>query len=253
MSKAFKIICLIFFASNGYASIAQNNFVEIEVIGDHRCISSNGSPNHAIGQFPNRGNPNRFKSQNVKICVDAHPSITGRIDRRASGSGITITGIILRPGTADWYDASSPRGFSRDRSSGWNLEGMGPKNTLGLDLENAHVDNRGLYHYHGVSPSLAASLNGTLLGYAADGHEIHYTGEKMQSSWRLKNGTRATSPFGTYDGTYNEDYHYVAGSGNLDECNGAKTEGRYVYYATDTYPFFPRCFLGQVSKDFKMR
>ena len=107
MSKVFKIICLIFFASNGYASIAQNNFVEIKVIRDHRCISSNGSLNHAIGQFPNRGNPNGFKSQNVKICVDAHPSITGIIDRRASGSGITITGIILRPSTADWYDASS--------------------------------------------------------------------------------------------------------------------------------------------------
>ena len=105
MSAAFKVICIIFFVSNGYAVIAQNNFVEMEVIGDYRCISSNGSPNHAIGQFPNRGNPNRFKSQNVKICVDARPSITGRVDRRASGSGITITGIILRPGTADWYDA----------------------------------------------------------------------------------------------------------------------------------------------------
>ncbi len=253
MSNAFKLICIIFFVSNGYAAIAQNNFVEIKVIGDQRCISSNGSPNHAIGQFPNRGNPNRFKSQNVKICVDARPSITGRIDRRASGSGITITGIILRPGTADWFDASSPRGFSRDSSSGWNLEGMGPKNTLGLDRENAHVDNRGLYHYHGVSTSLVTSLNGTLLGYAADGYEIHYIGKKVQSSWRLKNGTRATLPFGTYDGTYNEDYHYVAGTGNLDECNGAKINGRYVYYATDTYPFFPRCFLGQVSKDFKRR
>lgn len=32
--------------------------------------------------------------------MDAHPSITGRIDRRANGSGVTITGIILRPGTA---------------------------------------------------------------------------------------------------------------------------------------------------------
>ena len=253
MSKAFKLICIIFFVSNGYAAIAQNNFVEIKVIGDKRCISSNGSPNHAIGQFPNRGNPNRFKPQNVKICVDARPSTTGRVYRRASGSGITITGIILRPGTADWFDASSPRGFSRDSSSGWNLEGMGPKNTLGLDRENAHVDNRGLYHYHRVSTYLATSLNGTLLGYAADGYEIHYIGEKAQSSWRLKNGTRATSPFGTYDGTYNEDYHYVAGTGNLDECNGAKINSRYIYYATDAYPFFPRCFLGQVSLDFKRR
>ena len=99
MSNAFKLICIIFFVSDGYAAIAQNKFVEIKVIGDQRCISSNGSPNHAIGQFPNRGNPNRFKSQNVKICVGARPSITGRTDRSASSSGITITGIILRPST----------------------------------------------------------------------------------------------------------------------------------------------------------
>ena len=137
----------------------------------------NGSLNHTIGHFPNRGNPNSFKSQDVKICVDAYPSITGRIDRRSSGSGITVTGNVLRPGTADWYDASSSRGFIRDRASGWNREGMGPLNTMGLDRENAHVDNRGLYHYHGVSPSLVLSRNETLLGYAVDGHEIHYIGE----------------------------------------------------------------------------
>ena len=59
---------------------------------------------------------------------------------------------------------------------------MGPKNTLGLDREHAHVDNRGLYHYHGVSESLVSSLDGTLLGYAADGHEIHYIDAKAQSS-----------------------------------------------------------------------
>ena len=178
MSNAFKLICIMFFVSDGYAAIAQNKFVEIKVIGDQRCISSNGSPNHAIGQFPNRGNPNRFKSQNVKICVGARPSITGRTDRSASSSGITITGIILRPSTDDWFDASSPQGFSRDSSSGWNLEGMRPKNTLGLDRENAHVDSRGLYHYHGVSTPLVNSLSGIPLGYVVDGYEIHYIGKK---------------------------------------------------------------------------
>ena len=49
MSKAFKLMCIIFFVSNGYAAMAQNNFVEIKVIGDQRFILSNGSPNHAVG------------------------------------------------------------------------------------------------------------------------------------------------------------------------------------------------------------
>ena len=237
----------------GFSAQAADNSVNIKIVGEKRCIFSNGQPNHKIGQFPNKGNPNRFRQQEVQVCVDANPTFTGRIDRKANGSGITITGIIIRPGTADWYDASSPRGFSRDRSSGWNLEGMGPANTLGLDSENAHVDNRGLYHYHGVSPSLASSLNGTLIGYAADGHEIHFIGDKATSSWRLKTGQRSTKPFGEHDGTYNEDYEYIAGSGNLDECNGARSDGKYLYFATNKYPFFPRCFLGRVSKDFKGR
>ena len=248
-----KLVSIPFFFTIGSGVLAQNNVVEIKIIGDQRCISSNGFPNHNIGQFPNQRNPNHFRSQDVSVCVDASPSITGRIDRRASGSGITVSGIILRPKTADWYDASSSRGFSKNRSSGWNLEGMEPKNRLGLDLENAHVDNRGLYHYHGISSSLVSSLDGTLLGYAADGHEIHYVGEKAKASWQLKNGMRSTPPFGRFDGTYNQDYHYVAGSGNLDECNGNQIKEQYRYYATNTYPFFPRCFLGRVSKDFKRR
>lgn len=39
---------------------------------------------------------------------------------------IAKNGIIIRPGTADYFDASSPRGHSRNRSSDWNLDGMGP-------------------------------------------------------------------------------------------------------------------------------
>ena len=65
--------------------------------------------------------------------------------------GIALNGVQFRPGTADYYDAQSPRGFSRDSSSGWNLEGLGARELLGMDNNNAHVDNRGLYHYHGVA------------------------------------------------------------------------------------------------------
>ncbi len=137
-------------------SFSQESKVLFKVVGDKRCIVSNGVPNHNIGQFPNKGNPNKFKAQKIRVCVDAFPEKTGRINCQTRGSGISITGIIFRPGTADWYDSTKSRGFSRNRSSGWNLEGMGPGNLLGMDSENAHVDKRGLYHYHAVSPSLKA-------------------------------------------------------------------------------------------------
>ena len=234
-------------------AVAHDNQVQLKIFGNQRCIISNGSPNHKIGRFPNKGNPNYFRSQRVKVCIDARPTKTGKKVRRVNGSGISLSGIIFRPGTADWYDTNSPRGFSKNPSSGWNLEGMSPNNSLGLDKENAHVDHRGLYHYHGVSNSLISNLKGTLIGYAADGFEIHYVGASAIPSWHLKKGNRESAPFGRHDGRFVQDYNFVRGSGNLDECNGASFEGKYVYFATDTFPFFPRCFLGRVSKDFKGR
>jgi len=53
-------------------------------------------------------------------------------------------------------------------------------------------------------------------------------------------------------GTFAQDWEYVAGSGDLDECNGRFgvtpefPEGIYHYYATDTYPFFQRCVKGKL-------
>lgn len=231
-------------------ALAHDNKVKITEQGDRLCIRSNGVPDHAIGQFPNRGNPHAFKAQNVKVCVDASPQFTGSITRDTNASGITKTGIIIRPGTADFYDARSPRGHSRDPSSGWRLEGMGAAQILGMDAQNAHVDHRGLYHYHGVPSALVASANGSHIGYAADGFEIHYVGSGAVSSWQLKSGHRPTAPGGRYDGTYEQDWEFRAGSGTLDECNGATIGGKYVYFATDTFPFFPRCFKGRVSPDF---
>ena len=57
-------------------------------------------------------------------------------------------------------------------------------------------------------------------------------------------------PFGKHDGSYKEDYEYVKGSGDLDECNGGILLGKYVYFATGNFPFFPRCHWGRVSRDF---
>jgi len=221
----------------------------ITVSHDLRCIASDGLPDHETGTFPRRGNPNTISQQTIRFCVEATPEYGGTA-REARTIGIAINGIIIRPGTADWYDASSPRLHSRDRSSGWRLDGMGPDNLLGLDQNNAHVDNRGLYHYHGVADALVGDTQ-TLIGWAADGFEIHYVGDAMPSSYQLKTGARATAPGGTHDGTYVQDYQYIAGSGALDECNGAMVDGTYTYFATDSFPFFPHCLKGTRIMQFR--
>lgn len=231
-------------------ALAATQFIKISKKNNQICVESNGIADHDMGRFPRKGSPHRIKTQKIKFCVTANP-IKGDQVRMVRTVGIAKNGIIIRPGTADYYDASSPRGHSRDSSSGWNLDGIGPNNTLGLDRERAHVDNRGLYHYNGIAPTLAASLSDSRIGLAADGFEIHYIGDSAKPSWILKRGMRPTAPGGKYDGSYNEDFEFVSSFGNLDECNGAVSQGTYKYFATHAYPFFPRCLFGKNISKFR--
>ena len=232
------------------AGQAHQNEVQIVERGTQRCILSNGLPDHAMGTFPRRGNPHQVQEQSVRLCVPKSPRKGTRAQKVRGSIGVALNGVQIRPGTADWDDAGSRRGFSRNPSSGWNLEGIGARDKLGMDRNNAHVDERGLYHYHGVSRALTQQGQGSLIGYAADGFEIHYVGKRASSSYMLRTGTRPSAPGGRYDGTYNQDWAYAAGRGSLDECNGGRLNGKFVYFATDTYPFFPRCLWGRIGSDF---
>ena len=67
----------------------------------------------------------------------------------------------------------------------------------------------------------------------------------------LKRGKRPTghgNPGGRYDGSFVEDYEYTGGSGTLDACNGGVLNGTYVYFATDQFPYYPRCLYGTQAK-----
>ena len=58
------------------------------------------------------------------------------------------------------------------------------------------------------------------------------------------------SDFGLEMGRYEQDW-YFAGTGNLDECNGAfDVDGDYGYYTTDKYPFTPPCTFGDRDPSF---
>ena len=229
----------LFISSNEYA-----------YANEQSCISSDGTPNHEIGNFPTRGNPHKFKKQRIKFCFSKNPIKTDKNKYVASVVGVTLTGIPIRPGTADWYDKNSPRKHSKDKSSGLNLEAIRPyEKIFGIDRFNGHVDHRGLYHYHKSNPSLLLN-DEPLIGYAADGFKILYIPVDFKPSWQLKKGNRKVEPFGKFDGAFKEDYEFVEGSGDLDECNGKFVDGQYNYFATDTFPFFPRCHWGKISRDF---
>ena len=249
--KSFLIYLLLIFVS--YLFFSKNLIAEVKIIKNNieRCFFTNAKPNHAIGQFPTKGNPNSFKKQNLKFCTTLYPFINNNFSYKAKTVGITLSGIPIRPNTADWYDPHSPKGHSKKSTSGWNLEGITPyKKKLGIDRNNGHVDKNGLYHYHGVNKHVLTLKQNSLIGYAADGHEIHYLGSNIRSSWKLKNGKRPTMPFGSYDGSFYQDYEFEEGSGDLDECNFGKIDNKKVYFATNEFPFFPRCLWGNPSKYF---
>ena len=218
-----------------------------------KCIISNGVPNHEIGEFPTKGNPNTFIKRHLKFCFPINPKKTNNNKYILATIGVTLTGIPIRPTTAAWYDRKSTRKHSQDKSSGLNLEAIRPfEKIFGIDKFNGHLDFRGLYHYHKANQNLLIN-NDPLIGYAADGFEIYYIPKKFKSSWKLKEGQRKIEPYGNFDGSFKEDYQYVEGYGDLDECNGKEFEGKYRYFATNTFPFFPRCHWGEVSKDFKKK
>ena len=232
---------------------AHENSVQVETRSDMTCLSSNGAPNHEMGKFPNRANPNTFTEQKLTFCFATEPRLADTVTDGLMTVGVSVTGVPIRPYTAGYYDPNGRRGFSRDPSSGWRQQAMHDPRSLGMDDQNGHVDRAGLYHYHGVSTDLLASQDDIRIGYAPDGFEIRYSPATATSSWQLKSGTRPTAPHGPYDGTFEEDFAYQAESGTLDECNGAMLNGTYVYFATDTYPFFPRCFKGEVNANFMRR
>jgi len=237
-------------AASAVAAHSASGSVSITKSRGKICMTSNGLPDHATGRFPNAGNPHRIAAQFIEVCVPENPVKTSRATELRGSTGFALNGVMIRPGTADYYDPSSPRGFSRNPASGWKLDGKGAGAMLGLDQNNAHVDQRGLYHYHAKPTGLLKGGNSTLIGFAADGFEIHYVGSGARSGYTLKPGNRNGGPGGKHDGTYVQDWQYTGGGGKLDQCNGGTLNGKFVYFVTDSYPYFPHCAWGKVSRDF---
>jgi hypothetical protein len=252
--------------------------VKIEVRDGFRYITANGLPDHKTGQFPGRGNPNSIQAQDYSFRVTVTPKAADKPvviqpDGGRGGpptlSGVALNGVVFDPGTAEFW--------KNDRSSGWHITAIGPGPDLGIDQSHAHVQPNGAYHYHAVPTGLLERLAGdelgkkmVLVGWAADGFPIYarWGYDKaadaksavriLAPSYRVKAGERPKDgPPGKYDGTYEQDYEFVPGLGDLDECNGRTgvtpefPEGTYYYVATDEYPNLPRMLKGAPDPSFK--
>lgn len=234
--------------------------VRIEIIGDERVITSNNIADHHTGRFPHAGNPNAIREQSHSWRMPVEPELAAQPTwRRLGPMGVGVNGVLFDPTAAEWYQGQ--------RGSIWQYEALSGATALGLDEHHGHVQPNGTYHYHGIPEGLLAGLDfeedahSPIIGWALDGFPIYAlfganaAGEivEMQSSWRLRDGARATGdaqPGGTYDGTFTADYEYVAGLGDLNECNAAFVvnsdypDGTWAYFLTESFPVVPRCFIG---------
>jgi hypothetical protein len=241
-----------------------------------RSVVANGLPDHAVGTFPNSDNPNTIAAQSITLSASLTPTqttVNTTFGPGAGKPGIALNGIVFDPGTAGTCDDSGTRcqGGGGPGGGTWTMEALGQSSfRFGTDSNNAHVQPGGVYHYHGVPEGLVTKLNkGTamsLIGWAADGFPIYarygYTTatdassaiKVMASSFRLKTLPDANRPATSMYpmGAFTQDYEYVAGLGDLDECNGRTgvtpefPSGIYHYYATDTFPHLQRCVKGSL-------
>lgn len=245
---------------------ALTNQVSITLQGDWRVIRSNGIPDHEPGRFPNRGNPNRIGSQHYEFRVPAQPKITGHTTPlRMQPFGVAVNGVVFDPGAAEWWRGDHT----------WQYEPMSGAINLGVDQNNAHVQPNGAYHYHAIPTGLLDKLTGgqpkmVLVGWAADGFPMYGPWgygdpkdgksklKKLQSSYRVKRGSRPSGPGGKYDGSFVADYEYVKGLGDLDECNGRYgvtpefSQGTYYYVLTEGFPYVPRMYSGTPDLSFML-
>ena len=238
-----------------------------------RELSANGIPDHPVGTFPNANNPNTISEQTVTASFTLDPSQVASATGLGGPRGITgyvLNGIKIDAGTAGSCDDSGESCSLAGNAGSWRIEALGQSSfDFGTDENNAHVQPGGVYHYHGMPEGFIAKQGGnsstmTLIGWAADGFPIYarygYSVADdasselvaMTGSYQLVTEVSASRP--PTDsiplGTFEQDYQYVEGSGDLDECNGRVgvtpefPGGIYHYYATDSYPYFQRCVKG---------
>ena len=238
-----------------------------------RTMTANGIPDHPVvgGTFATP-----ISVQNLSINMTLTPAIAASAGTALSktASGYVLNGVKLDPGTDGTCAAnatSTTNGAGCVAIGGrdpWSIEALGGAFTFGTDENNAHVQPNGQYHYHGMPEGFMTKLGKgstmTLVGFAVDGFPIYarfgYATANSAAS-AIKSMTPSYQKKATPDvgrpsvsifpmGTFTQDYQFVAGAGDLDECNGRTgvtpefPNGIYHYFITDSYPYIQRCVKG---------
>ena len=259
--------------------------------GSSRILNGNGIPNHEVGTFPNSGNPNTIKARNVSERFTLCPSVLYENGLEVVGQAVAIAyalnSVKFDPATAGRCNDEGVCRLALGQGN-WNIEALGHETfDFGDDMNHAHVQPNGAYHYHGMPELLIDFLGSnkgmTIVGWASDGFPVYarygYSDPnnlnsqviQLKPSYKLKTepdlnrpntlksliggpGSGTTNPNTPIPmGAFTQDYEYEDGYGDLDQCNGRYgvtpefPEGIYYYVVTDDFPFFTRCLKGDVN------
>lgn len=250
-------------------------FTSTFVVSDDKSecvITANDIPNYDFNdETAHWAEP--IATQDIAFTIPRNPNLASKKTELSMMfyNAIMLNGVVLDELANGCYrpdDSAADKDGNVANGCGptvdWRLDPMG-KVKFGTDSHNGHTQPGGLYHYHGNPNALfdpeETDKGSPVIGFAADGFPIygpHYIDAKTgtmlmaKSGYTLKNGKRPTgssSPGGSYDGTYIQDYEFT-NSGTLDECNGMTVNGQYGYYVTDSYPYVMGCFSGTPHQSF---
>ncbi len=235
-------------------------------VSDSKCFfHTNAIPNHHFNDGE-RAFPNNVSAQDdtYQVSKNPQPAATATPLSLLTDNAILLNGVKVDLLAAGCFNVGNGKIGCNSMSTPWRYDPMHKPNGFEVDTHNAHAQPDGTYHYHGTpnafyanQPAVQAS---PVVGFAADGYPIfgpyieqNNLVKKVNPSFRLKAGSRPTGagqPGGTYDGQFRDDYEYVPGLGDLDECNGMTYQGVYGYYITDGFPYILNCFKGTVDSSF---
>ena len=232
---------------------------------DQQCVfTTNAIPNHDFNDGTRRF-PNSVAEQADEYRIPLSPQLaTATMPLSLSiDNAILLNGVKVDILAAGCFGVGDGRIGCNNMNQPWRYDPMFSASGFRVDSHNAHTQPDGTYHYHGAPNALFSAtevVESPVVGFAADGFPIYgsYINDngsvrKVLSSYRLKSGERPSGsgqPGGFYDGTFRDDYEFIAGAGDLDACNGMVVEGSYRYYITDEFPYVLGCFSGTPDDSF---
>ena len=273
--------------SNVTDLVSGNSFsgdVTISVSGDKCVFNTNAISNHDMGEDGAFATPISEQSLTYEVTTSPVKAATPTTNIWKASVFLLNGGTIdiLPAACYDVGDGDLGRekiGCGDDLiDHPWRYDAMSSLNSFGTDIHNAHVQPNGMYHYHATPNAIFesncsdVSSASPVIGFAADGFPVfgscisdNGSIRNTQSSYELKDGggprqtvSGYTTPTGgtgaiassNYDGQFRGDWEYVAGSGDLDECNGMTVDGQYGYYLTDSFPWVLACYSGTPDASF---